>query len=361
MHKNGQRKLLISLLSVLIGLLVGAFIMWISGYHPWTGYQALIQGAVGTPFNIGQTLRAATPLICTGLAFSVAYTAGFFNIGLAGQALMGWLASVSFALAFPDLPKFILLPLSIVIGMLAGAFWAGIAGYLKAYFKTSEVIVTIMLNYIAVYVNDYLIRNILTDRADATDFISDNASLRIDWLTQVSGGSTLHGGIFLAILAVILVSILLNKTTLGFELKSVGLNPQAASYAGMDAKRNIILSMCLSGLLAGLGGVMNGLGEFRNIFLTQGVAPAIGFDGMAVALLGGLSPVGTVLSSLLLGALQTGGNLMPLAAGVPSEIVDIVTGIIIFFVGANYVITYFFDKSAHMHKVNQNQGGSQDA
>ena len=242
------------------------------------------------------------------------------------------------------MPKILMLPLAITGGALAGAIWAGIAGVLKAYFNTSEVIVTIMLNYVAVYISDYTVRNVITDRMDATPYIGPNASLRVQFLSDLTKGSTIHAGIFLALIFALLVYILLNRTTRGLELKTVGLNRHAANYAGMNAKRNIIEAMFLSGLLAGLGGVMNGLGEFRNIFLTHGVAPAIGFDGMAVALLGVLNPIGVVFSSLLFGALKTGSTGMPLEASIPSEIVDIVIASIIFFVGANYIITYFIDR-----------------
>ncbi|MEK6190591.1 MAG: ABC transporter permease, partial [Carnobacterium alterfunditum] len=164
--------LLVPLLSVVRGFILGAIIMVIFGYDPISGYSAMINGAFGSTFYIGETLRQATPLILTALGFSVAYTAGFFNIGVAGQALLGWLCSVWVANIFADLPGFILLPLSILGGVVAGALWAGIAGFLRAYFNTSEVIVTIMLNYIALYTTNYLIRNILTDSADATPRIS---------------------------------------------------------------------------------------------------------------------------------------------------------------------------------------------
>lgn len=338
------KSFLVPILSVILGLLFGAIIMWVFQFDAIAGYKALLTGAFGSPFNVGQTLRAATPLIFTGLGFTVAYTAGFFNIGLSGQALAGWLASITVALALPDAPKIIVLPLALVAGMMAGALWAAIAGVLKAYFDASEVIVTIMLNYTAVYISDYIVRNVLTDRADVTPMIGENATLRAEWLTKLSGGSTLHTGLFLAIIAVIIVYILMEKTTIGFELKTVGENRHAAQYAGMNAKRNIILAMMISGALAGLGGTMSGLGEFRNIFLMNGTAPAIGFNGMAVALLGATNPFGTFFAAILFGALQTGGTLMPLAARVPAEIVNIVIASIIFFIGSSFIITYFLDR-----------------
>ncbi|WP_124057462.1 ABC transporter permease [Vaginisenegalia massiliensis] len=336
--------IMVPLLTVLIGILFGAIVMQVFHYDAIAGYKALYTGALGNPFSIGQTLRAATPLIFTGLGFAVAYTAGFFNIGLAGQALWGWLVSVWIGLLLPDAPKYIVLPLAILGGMTAGALWAAIAGYLKAQFETSEVIVTIMLNYVAIFVADYLVRNVMTDHMDASPVIGENANLRVEWLSQMTNGSTAHGGLFLALIMAVLVYIMMKRTTVGFELKAVGLNKDAALYAGINAKRNIILAMVLSGALAGLGGVMNGLGEFRNIFLMNGVAPAIGFDGMAVSLLGANNPIGIIFAAFLFGGLKTGGNLMPMMAKVPAEIVNIVIASIIFFVGSSYVITYFLNK-----------------
>lgn len=358
------RGVLVPILTVIIGLLFGTIVMLAFNYDPIAGYKALYQGALGTPFATGQTIRAATPLIFTGLGFAVASTAGFFNIGLAGQALAGWLVSVWIGVSLPDAPKLIALPLAILGGVAAGAIWAAIAGVLKAYFNTSEVIVTIMLNYVAVYVSDYVIRNIMTDRMDRSPFIGDNASLDIQWLTDLTKGSTIHGGIFLALIGVVVVYVLMKRTTIGFEFESVGLNRHAANYAGMNAKKNIILAMVISGGLAGLGGVMNGLGEFGNIFMQNGVAPDIGFDGMAVALLGANNPIGVLFSALLFGGLKTGGNLMPLAARVPQEVVDIVTGSIIFFVGSSYIITYFLDKRkkpvmANKEVISQTEGGDE--
>lgn len=335
--------LMVPVLSVLIGLIVGAIIMTATGYNAWAGYVALFKGAVGNPFVIGQTIKTATPLMLTGLGFTIAYTAGFFNIGLSGQALWGWLVSVWIALVLPEAPSYIVIPLAIIGGALAGALWAGIAGVLKAYFNTSEVIVTIMLNYVAIYSVDYIIRYVLTQRADATAQVGANARLRMAWLTELTNGSQIHTGIFIALIGAILVYILMSRTTLGFELKAVGMNPFAASYAGMSAKRNIILAMLLSGLFAGLGGVMLGLGEFGNIFITNGIAPSVGFDGMAVALLGVLSPVGTILAALLFGGLQTGSPTMSFQ-GIPPEIVNIITALIIFFVGASYIITFFMSR-----------------
>ncbi|WP_034550839.1 ABC transporter permease [Carnobacterium funditum] len=348
-NKSKLDGILVPVFSVILGLLLGALIMLTFGYNPVAGYQAMLQGAFGNSFYIGETLRQATPLIFTALGFSVAYTAGFFNIGVAGQALLGWLFSVWFALSFPEIPGIILLVVSLIVGALAGGLWAGIAGFLRAYFNTSEVIVTIMLNYTALYTANYLIRNVLSESSDTTARIPEGASLRWAWLSDLTNNSTLHGGIFLALITAVIVWVFMKKTTAGFEIRAVGLNPFASKYAGMSTKRNIIISMLISGSLAGLGGAMEGMGTFQNIFV-QGSIPSIGFDGIAVALLGLGNPVGILFSALLFGALKIGGNSMPLVADVPTEVVDIVIASIIFFVGANYLIRMFVDKRAKLNK-----------
>ena len=337
MKGASYKKVLIPVLSVVLGLLVGAIIMAVFGFDPVKGYSALLKGSLGKPFYIGETLRQATPLILVGLGFAFASYAGFFNIGVAGQALMGWFASVTTGLLFPDLPKIVLLPLCILVGMLAGALWAGIAGYLKAYFNTSEVIVTIMLNYTALHIVNYVIREVLTEKAEITASVPEAASLKMPFLYQ------LHGGIFIAIAAVFVVWLLMNKTTTGFELKTVGLNKHAAEYSGMSAKKTIILAMLISGGLAGLGGVMEGLGTFQHAFASESL-PSIGWDGMAVALLGLSNPFGILFSSLVFAILRIGGISMPLLAKIPTEVVSIVVAFIIFFVGANYLMQVIVDK-----------------
>lgn len=343
-HKNETlRNISVPVLSVLLGLILGAIIMLIFGYNPILGYKSLIEGSVGSSFYIGETLRQATPLILTALGFAVANTAGFFNIGVAGQALFGWLGSVTLAIMFPDLPRMLLIPLCLIGGAVTGAIWAGIAGYLRAYFGTSEVIVTIMLNYTALYISNHMVRNVLTNADDATPRISDNATLRSGFLANITDNSTLHYGLFIAIIMCIVMWIFMNKTTAGYELRAVGLNSFAAEYAGMSAKQNIVMAMVISGVLAGLGGSMEGIGNFQNIFVMSSM-PSIGFDGMAVSLLGAGNPFGILVSALLFGALKIGGISMPMGSDVPTEVVDIVIAAIIFFVGANYLIRYFMNK-----------------
>lgn len=355
MKKEQIKNALIPVFSVILGLLVGAIVMVTFGFDPIKGYSALLKGSLGKPYYIGETLRQTTPLILVALGFAFANKAGFFNIGVAGQALMGWFGSVATALFFPQLPAVVLLPLCIGMGMVSGALWAGIAGVLKAYFNASEVIVTIMLNYTALAVVNYIIHEQLTDKGETTANIPAAASLKTEWLYTLTQKSTLHMGIFIALVAVGVVWLFLNKTTLGFELKTVGLNKHAAAYAGMNTKKTIILAMVISGALAGLGGTVEGLGTFQNIFIA-GSLPDIGFDGLAVALLGGGNPIGIIFAAFVFALLRIGGITMPILAKTPKEVVSIVVAAIIFFVGSSYLIRLALEKISQSKKTEVHRG-----
>ena len=339
------KKILVPIISILAGFLVGAIIMLVWSYNPFQAYASMFSSALGNMNGIGETIREATPLIFTAIGFAIASTAGFFNIGLPGQAQAGWLSSIWVVLANPNMPKAILLPLAVITGILAGALVAGIAGWLRAQFGTNEVITTIMINYIVLYSCQYLMQQVMSSKlridTDTTKTIADNGSLKIGWLSTMFGDSRINAGIFIALVAVFLYWYLMRKTTTGFEIRSVGTNAAASRYAGMSAKKNIMLSMLLSGGFAGLGGVVQGLGTYQNYF-TQTTSLDIGWDGLSVALLGGGTAVGILLASLLFSILKIGGLGMQTIAGIPYEIVSIVIAAIIFFVAIQYVIGLLF-------------------
>lgn len=335
-----MRNILVPIISVLLGFLVGALIiLFINGTNPIDGYRAMFSSAFQSPRSIGEILVGAAPLVLTALGFSVANSAGFFNIGLSGQALCGWVASIWVALQMSGSPKPLVVIVAVLAGALAGAVAAAIPGFLRAFFGTSEVIVTIMMNYIILYFANHIVNNVIAPEYIANKGITKiitNGSLRVPWLTQMFGGSRVNMGLFIALLALVAVWFLMKKTTLGYEIRSVGLNPFASEYAGMSSKQTIIISMVISGLLAGLGGVIQGLGTFQNYFV-QGSSLSIGFDGMAVSLLGGGGSIGILLSALLFSTLKLGGQGMQFA-GVPTELVDVIIATIIFFVAINYIV-----------------------
>lgn len=339
------KKILVPIISILAGFLVGALIMLIWSYNPFEAYASMFSSALGNMNGIGETIREATPLIFTAIGFAIASSAGFFNIGLPGQAQAGWLTSIWVVLANPNMPKALLLPLAIIAGIVAGALVAGIAGWLRAQFGTNEVITTIMLNYIVLYSCQYLMQQIMPKTmridTDTTKTIAANGSLKIDWLSSMFGDSRINAGIFLAIIGVFIYWYLMKKTTTGFEIRSVGANPFASRYAGMSTKKNILYSMLLSGGFAGLGGVVQGLGTYQNYF-TQTTSLDIGWDGLSVALLGGGTAIGILLAAILFSILKIGGLGMQTIAGIPYEIVSIVIAAIIFFVAIQYVIGLLF-------------------
>ncbi|MDM5247006.1 MULTISPECIES: ABC transporter permease [unclassified Lysinibacillus] len=332
---NRVINILVPIISIIIGLIVGAIVMLVSGYDPVQGYSALWTGIFGDSYSIGNTIRQITPYILAGLAVAFAFRTGLFNIGVEGQLILGWLAAAWVGYAF-ELPKIIHIPLALLAAAAAGAFWAFIAGFLKAKFKVHEVIATIMLNYTALYIANAVIKK-LSDGSFKTERIHESASLRSPFLRELTDNSSLHYGIIVALLMVVVMWFILEKTTRGYELKAVGFNKHAAEYAGMSVNKNIILAMTISGMFAGLGGAMEALGTFQNASIKAGFT-GIGFDGIAVALLGANTPLGVVFGASLFGSLKYGALNMPNAAGIPEEIVSIIIALIIFFVASGYII-----------------------
>lgn len=338
MSTNRLFNILVPVISVVVGLLAGGIIMLLYGYNPITGYKSLWDGAFGDVYFFGETLRQITPYILTGLAVAFAFRAGLFNIGAEGQVIAGWLAAVWIGTTI-EAPMYIHLPLAVLAAAVAGALLAFVPGYLKAKLGVHEVIVTIMFNYIAIYSANSIIRNVLTDSADKTEKVAETALLESEWLQQVTDYSRVHYGIFIALIAALIMWYIMEKTTIGYEIRSVGFNRHASEYAGMNVNKNIILAMVISGAFAGLAGSMEGLGTFGNMSV-QGGFTNLGFDGIAVALLGANTAVGVILAAILFGVLKVGALNMPTGSGVPSELVDVIIAFIIFFVASSYMIRW---------------------
>ncbi|MBM7598536.1 simple sugar transport system permease protein [Virgibacillus halotolerans] len=338
MTTNRLISILIPIISVILGLIAGAIIMLISGHNPIEGYAALWNGAFGDQYTLGETIRRTTPYIFTGLAVAFAFRSGLFNIGAEGQVMVGWLAAVWVGLAV-DAPMYIHLPLALITAAAAGAVWGFVPGLLKAKLGVHEVIVTIMMNYIALYSMNAIIRNVLTEKKTTTAEIHGSASLASEWLQSITYFSRMHYGILIALFAAIIMWFIIQRTSIGYELKAVGFNRHASKYAGMNVSKNIILSMVIAGAFAGLGGAMEGLGTYGTVSVMSGFTN-LGFDGIAVALLGGNNAFGVVLAAILFGALKEGAGQMPTGAGVPTELVDIIIALIILFVASSYIIRW---------------------
>ncbi|MFC0331165.1 ABC transporter permease [Paenibacillus sepulcri] len=332
-----MRKIIISLLAVLFGLLAGALLMILTGHQPMEGYRFLFEGGLKNPERIGNTLATGTPLIFTGLSVAFAFRTGLFNIGAAGQMLFGGFCATAVGLNL-DVSRPLLLLLMIIAGFLGGACWAFIPGLLKARFNVHEVVSTIMMNWIAYWTIYYAVPYYLKAEFLETESrpLPAHASLQAPFLSDMFGGSYVNLGLFLAVIVVIVISFIINKTTLGYELKAVGFNRHAAEYGGMPVKRSIILSMVISGGLAGLGGVAQYAGNSSNIQI--GVLPTQGYDGIAVALLGANSPVGVLVSALFFGLLYSGRGFMNAMTEIPPEIADSIIAIIIYFAATSVLM-----------------------
>lgn len=326
---KGEKRLAIltPIIAILLGLIVGSIFMLISGNNPLTAYSELFLGIFGGRYMIGETIRQMTPLILTGLAVAFAFRTGLFNIGVEGQLIMGQVAAVIVGITL-DLPWILHLPLAVIAAALAGGLWASIPGYLKAKFQVHEVITTIMMNYIALIFSRYLIREYFLVPGEKTADVKASASLSVNWLSTLFDGARTHLGIFIALGAAVVFYYILWRSKLGFELRSVGFNPHASEYAGMNVRKNILTSMIISGMLAGLAGAGEVLGTFQYLSMSSGFT-GYGFDGIAVALIGANTPIGIIFGAFLFGGLQFGSNNL---TGVPTEVISIIISSVIFFV-----------------------------
>ena len=332
---------LIPLLAVLSALIVGAiFIALTEGFGQiWPAYRALFTGAFVGWNSISETLLAATPLILAGLAVALGFRAGLFNIGAEGQMTIGGLTAVIVGFSFDGLPAIVHLPLAVVAGFLGGALWGFIPGVLRAKTGAHEVITTIMLNYIAFRTLDYMLKLPFVQPEGRFDPISKDVlpSARLPtiltWLPYEDAERLrLHLGFVIALAMAWVVYWLLFKSTLGFEFRTVGANPHAAKYGGMSVAAAIILVMVLSGGLAGMAGGNEVLGVLQRA--TPGFTAAIGFDAIALALLGRSHPGGVVLSAILFGALRAGGRTMQVQSEVGIDLIIIIQALIIVFIAA---------------------------
>ncbi|MDA8234344.1 MAG: ABC transporter permease [Clostridia bacterium] len=261
-NNNRVQTIVVPVISVALGFLIGAVVMLLTGHNPLEAYTALLKGAglLGDVKRFGDTLLSMTALILTGLSVAFAFRTGLFNIGVAGQMLMGGFVAVYIGVKF-SLPWAIHFPVAVIAAVVAGALWALLPGLLKAKYRIHEVVTTIMMNWIALWSVYYFVPTLIPGHFNTeSKSINPTASLRTEWLTDLFQGSNVNIGLFLALLAAIIIWLILEKTTFGYELKAVGFNPHAAEYAGMKVGRNMVFSMMIAGALAGLAGAVFYLG-----------------------------------------------------------------------------------------------------
>ena len=332
----------VPLLAAVVGLLVGAVILLFLGANPIEAYVAMAQGALGTPNAVADTLVKAGPLLFVAIGTCIAYRGGVINIGGEGQLVMGALTATTIALAAPGLPSWLLIPLALLGGCLGGGAWAGLAGWLKARFRVNEVLSTVMLNAIAVQFMNYLLRGVLIDPTELDNAIRIPQTQRLPLVADLPRlvPTRLHLGIAIGIVVAVVIYVLLWRTTIGYRIRAVGLNLFASRYAGISVNRYQILAIVLSGALAGLGGAVEVLGVNHRLF-TDGSATGFtgnaGFNGIVVALFGGLHPIGALPASLFFGALIVGANSLQRTVQVPSAFVTTLDGLVVIFVVASQI------------------------
>ena len=317
-----------------------------------TAYQALYAGSFGDPQSFSFTLVNVTPLILTGLSVAIAFRAGLFNIGAEGQLAVGAMTAGAIGIKATTWPGWLLIPTMVIASMLAGAIWGGIVGILKAWRGAHEVVTTIMLNWTAFFVADYLINGPLKDpfQADQTSSLLPQATLpKVSLFYNSTLGTFLPKiaqpeqylvdvGLFFALFALVVYWFITSRTTFGYEIRVIGQNLKAARYAGMPIKRNIFVVMALAGAFSGLAGALHLMGQFpNNLISTTFSNDTTGFDAIGVALLGRTTPIGILLGALLFGGLRQGAGLMQLNASVPGDLVFIIIALVIFSIAAEFL------------------------
>lgn len=336
MNRSKLYALLVPVVSVVIALLIASVIIIAIGKNPINAYIIMLEGAFGGAEPLANTIMKMTPLILTGLAVGFGFRAGVFNIGAEGQMTIGALAGAIVAMNIGGVPSVIAIPLAILIGMFAGAFWASIAGFLKAFTGAHEVISTIMLNWIAANLASFMVTGPLAvgSGTPKSPEIAESAKLPVILKVQAT---ELSIGVFIAIVVALVMYIIIEKTNTGYELKGVGFNPHAAEYGGISIKKSIILTMAISGALAGMAGTVDLLGVPPHRFVGE-LTGGRGFDGITIALIGRNNPIGIIFAALLIAALRTGSNAMQIRAQIPNDIVSIIQGVVIFLVAAERIV-----------------------
>lgn len=338
-----ESKFIHTILSIILGFLVGAIFLKVMGLGVGVAYKQLFSSTFKNVKSISYCIAYATPYIITGLSVAFSFKTGVFNIGAEGQFVVGSMAACVTAILAGSLPKALLIPLCFVAAMLAGAIWGMIVAFLKTKWGINEVLSMIMFNWIAFYLSNFVadlsaIHNEGT--AEATKFISDNAKLTFSegFINNMKLCPVANWGILVAIVLTILVYLIIEKTTLGYQLKAVGFNKNAAEYGGISSNRSIFTALAISGALAGLAGSIQlmGIGYRISIFSGQ---EGFGFAGIVVALIGCSNPFGVFMAGLFYGALKYSGGKLNLV-DVPTQVVDIIVGTVVFFIAISCIFSY---------------------
>lgn len=333
-------KAFLTLIAILIGFAVGAIFLVVTGISPLTAYDKLFSSVFGKTKSMAYAVVYATPLIFTGLSVAFSFRTGVFNIGAEGQFVVGSMAACIVGILV-NAPAVILVPLCFLAAIIAGAIWGIIVGFLKVKWGINEVLSMIMFNWLAFYLSNYCteISIIHSDgNSEATKNVQEAARILLPQSMRDKLAPSSNYGILLAIIAVIIIYLIIEKTILGYQLKAVGFNKSAAEYGGIPVGGSILTAMAISGALAGIGGATQvlGMGERISLFAGQ---EGFGFQGISVALIGASNPIGVFFAGLFYGALKYGGSKLNLIQA-PSEIIDIIMGTVVFFIAISHVFRF---------------------
>ena len=351
-----------TLIAILFGFLVAAVVLVLAGYNPGQAFGALFRGIFAKPKYISNVVIKATPIILTGLSVAFAFQTGLFNIGSEGQYIAGTVLAVLVGVKL-NLPPVLQIPIVVLSGVLGGTLFGGIVGLLKAKFGINEVITSIMLNWIGLYLCNFVVNSGAYHMPNSTSTYPVNDSgftmLLPKWKTSAAGMAAMkphqwlyeimmrtdvNFGIVVAVLMAFLIWFLLYRSRKGFELRAVGFNREAAEFAGISVNKNIVQSMLIAGALSGLAGALSITGTAPHNISTLAAFENNGFNGLSVAMIAGSSPVGCVFAGLLFGGLLYGGQSVQQDVGAPTEIINIMIGTIVFFVALTRVVPMLADR-----------------
>lgn len=326
---------ILPIFATLLALIIGIFMLKSLGKNPLDAYQALFEGAFGSQRAMIQTVIKATPLLLVGIGVCIAFRGGVVNIGGEGQIIMGALASAAVALYLPIPSRLIMIPLCLLTAMAAGAVWGGIPGFLKARMGVNEILTTVMMNSIAVYFSNFLLRGPMIDPHEiemGTRAAQTAQMPEYTWLTRLAPPTQLNTGTILAVILAFFAFVLLWRTTIGYRIRAVGFNSAASKYAGIKVPIYQAMAMILSGAFSGLAGGIELFGVQHRVL--ENISANYGFNGIVTALFGNLHPIGTIPAAVLFGGLMVGGNKMQRSVQVHSAFIDTLLGLVVLFVVA---------------------------
>jgi simple sugar transport system permease protein len=371
---------LLPFLAVLAAFIIGAVILLLQGVNPLEAYEAMVVGAFGSKNGLADTLVKTVPLMLVGLGIAIAFRGGVINIGAEGQLIVGALLTTFLGVQLGEqLPGAVGIVIGLGGGALAGGLWGAVPGYLKARLGVNEILSTIMMNQIAIQIGFFLLRGAMIDPAEVEAGTNIPHSARLPrvvdmprftdlaeslgltrsaedlnlqgYVAELYGvlvePSRLHSGLIFAVIMAILIYVLLWRTTIGYRIRAVGLNPHASRYAGINVQRNMVLSMALSGMFAGLAGAVEILGLHHRMFEPTAVSAGYGFSGIVAALFGKLHPLGIIPSSILFGGLLVGGDKMQRAVQIPQVLTQAMLGLVVLFV----VSTDYFQRKRAARRI----------